>query len=291
MSSNLGPIRIKITSWEKYNYRKGVKNPSWFRFQHNFFESPHFYSLSTEEKMCWIYLLCQQSKMVDPTEAELPENSHQLSFPFEPTHFVRNTGLKVELMYQALLKLQKERLLEVIDDQHATLVIHARHTDVTRVLHECDTHVTYPCATEQNSTIQGIPEADASGPPTDSSKQNKSGKAKRVRAPKPPDPGLAHRQYLWELYSKCFEEKYRIKPTRGSFENLKIKEISEALKEEAEAVIIQFFKSNNKFYDQEKHHPRLVLTDCNKLRLELTRKDAARKQLFTNPDDLEGVLK
>lgn len=116
----------------------------------------------------------------------------------------------------------------------------------------------------------------------------KPGKAKKVRAPKPPDPGLAHRQSLWELYSKCFLERYGRQPYRDAHSSKSIKEVSDVLTTEAEAIIIQFFKSNNKFYLQESHHPRFIMTDCNKLRLELTRKDAARKQLITNPDDIKG---
>lgn len=58
-------MKIKIMGWEKINARKDVSNPSWFKFKHKFFEDSEFYDFSFEEKICWIYILCEASKKND----------------------------------------------------------------------------------------------------------------------------------------------------------------------------------------------------------------------------------
>lgn len=55
-------IRLKIIGWEKYNARKDVKVPSWFRFAHGLFGDSQFYHFTHEELCFWIYLLCEASK-------------------------------------------------------------------------------------------------------------------------------------------------------------------------------------------------------------------------------------
>lgn len=55
-------MKITITKWEEYNYRKDVNAPRWFRFEHNFFENHEFYDFTHAEMVSWIYLLCLASK-------------------------------------------------------------------------------------------------------------------------------------------------------------------------------------------------------------------------------------
>lgn len=61
--NNGGSVIITILGWDKINGRKDVINPSWFKFKHSFFEDSEFYEFSHEEICCWIYLLCQASKI------------------------------------------------------------------------------------------------------------------------------------------------------------------------------------------------------------------------------------
>lgn len=55
-------MRIEILGWEKFNSRKDVKAPSWFRFGHDLFEDPQFFDFTHTEICAWIYILCQASK-------------------------------------------------------------------------------------------------------------------------------------------------------------------------------------------------------------------------------------
>ncbi len=55
-------IRLSVCDWEKYNGRTDVKVKSWFRFQNNFFDNNKINNLSIEEKLIFIWLLCEASK-------------------------------------------------------------------------------------------------------------------------------------------------------------------------------------------------------------------------------------
>src|ERR1035437_8610886 len=54
-------LRISILNWEKYNGRSDVKNPSWFRFQNNFFTDNKVSNLNDQEKIVFVWLLCEAS--------------------------------------------------------------------------------------------------------------------------------------------------------------------------------------------------------------------------------------
>lgn len=95
---------LKIVNWDAYNLRTNVKTSSWLRFQHDFFENPNFYSLTTEEKLVWVYLLCERSKRARPEAGDF--------FTVNTQHFHRVTGLNTTALQSCILKLKKERVLE-----------------------------------------------------------------------------------------------------------------------------------------------------------------------------------
>lgn len=55
-------LEITILNWEKYNTRKDVTNPTWFRLQNDIWISESVFGLTAEEKWVWICLLCHASK-------------------------------------------------------------------------------------------------------------------------------------------------------------------------------------------------------------------------------------
>lgn len=55
-------MQITVVNWTKFNGRKDVKEPSWFKFKHKFFEDSEFYDFSHGEKLAWLYILCECSK-------------------------------------------------------------------------------------------------------------------------------------------------------------------------------------------------------------------------------------
>lgn len=56
-------VEITVIDWEeKYRPRKDVHNPSWFKLSNRIFEDQDFFSLNSDEIICWIWILslCSQ---------------------------------------------------------------------------------------------------------------------------------------------------------------------------------------------------------------------------------------
>jgi hypothetical protein len=53
---------IRFNNWEKYQQRKDIKNPWWFALKNDFATNPNFLKFTKDEKLCFIYLLCEASK-------------------------------------------------------------------------------------------------------------------------------------------------------------------------------------------------------------------------------------
>lgn len=53
---------VTICNWEKYNGRKDIKRPWWFKLSNTLLEDSQFYNMNGEEIRAWIYLLSQASK-------------------------------------------------------------------------------------------------------------------------------------------------------------------------------------------------------------------------------------
>ncbi len=55
-------IEIEIKNWEKFNARKDIKRPWWFKLANNILEDADIYDLNDAEFRSWIYILSQASK-------------------------------------------------------------------------------------------------------------------------------------------------------------------------------------------------------------------------------------
>lgn len=95
-------MRLKILNWEKINARKDVSNPSWFKFKHKFFDDPDFYSFTPEERLIWVYLLCETSKKNE--NGIITVNSE---------HCHRSTGVSFTVLNSAIKKLKQLQIVEV----------------------------------------------------------------------------------------------------------------------------------------------------------------------------------
>lgn len=95
-------INIEIKSWADYQGRKDVKNPSWFKLSHFFLEHPKIADLSSEEKIAWIYILCERSKRRTSDVVTINGMS-----------FHRVTGISEECFHRAISKLKQLQMIEV----------------------------------------------------------------------------------------------------------------------------------------------------------------------------------
>lgn len=115
-------MKVTVCNWEKFNYRKDTKKPSWFRFDHDFFENHNFFDFSDHEIRVWLYVLCQASKRSG-------------WFIWNDKHSERIGCVNPKMKNQTLLKLQSLELLH--------MDVTDTHEDVTSK-HEV---VTSPCST------------------------------------------------------------------------------------------------------------------------------------------------
>lgn len=128
-------ITLSIPNWEKFNPRKDVKNPSWFRLEHSFFENTDFYHFTHSEMLVWIYILSLASKKNSPTVR------------INCLHAEQVARLKKKDIISALQKL-KEIQCVLVDD--------------TPALRECDEDVTDANATRRDETLRDVTRRDGS---------------------------------------------------------------------------------------------------------------------------------
>lgn len=55
-------MEIQFVNWTKFNPRKDVKRPSWFRMENNIVENPEFFDLTPTQFKTLVYLFCLSSK-------------------------------------------------------------------------------------------------------------------------------------------------------------------------------------------------------------------------------------
>jgi hypothetical protein len=107
-------MKITILGWKKINARKDVDNPSWFKFKHKFFSDTEFYEFSHEEKLVWIYLLCEASKKNDDGKFTLSElHAHTVARLSVET--VRSTLKKLKAIHVIDYETSRRRNANVTD--------------------------------------------------------------------------------------------------------------------------------------------------------------------------------
>jgi hypothetical protein len=140
-------MQITILKWEEYNYRKDIKTPRWFRFEHSFFENHEFYDFTHTEMVCWVYLLCLASKKNSATI--LVNKSH-----------VEHIGkIKFKDFEKAIQKLEQIQCVSVdVTDTNGSVRIRNVHvTDTCATLHNKTLHNT----TERDAHVQGVFDFDS----------------------------------------------------------------------------------------------------------------------------------
>lgn len=90
-------MRLKFKNWDKYNKRqKDIKNPFWFALSNQVFLDPFFADLSDQERMTFLWLLCEASKQNKYGEVEVSERL-----------YVQITGYKISVLTDTVSKLLK----------------------------------------------------------------------------------------------------------------------------------------------------------------------------------------
>jgi hypothetical protein len=105
---------VTIIKWADFNYRKDVKRPSWFRFDHKMIEDSQFYSFTDAEFKAWIYLLSVASQ----------RSSGTITVNLE--HAERVCCIKSSDLFSAIQKLEEFSIVHV----DVTDAVRARNVDV-----------------------------------------------------------------------------------------------------------------------------------------------------------------
>lgn len=98
-------VTIKFCNWEQYNKRaKEYKNPVWFSFQNDFATNRNFYDFTDQQRLIFIYLLCEAS-----------QQNKAGSLTIEVEHFCYHTRQKPKDVHATIEKLKQKQILEARD--------------------------------------------------------------------------------------------------------------------------------------------------------------------------------
>lgn len=96
----MSDVDVTLLNWEKYQFRKQIKSPSWFRLENRLWQDQQFFYFSAEERWVWICLLSLASQ----------KQSATLSIGLE--WFSINSGVGIPTIESALQKLKDNKCLE-----------------------------------------------------------------------------------------------------------------------------------------------------------------------------------
>lgn len=267
-------MKIKILGWEKINARKDVSNPSWFKFKHKFFEDPDFYSFTAEERLAWVYLLCESSKK---------NESGEFTANMEHAHRVAN--IAVTAMKSAIEKLKQLRIIEVRDTRGRYVNVNEKPARLDKIREEKNR--------EEKKELNTVPVTDkklsASDPnliiPSVDNNSQDTSFSNLCRT-------------IWDSYSKSYFTRYGTSPVRNQTVNSQIKNLAKRLGAEAPDVVEFYLKHNSGFYVQRCHPIGNCLADAEALRTQwvkgksITRNDVRQFEKSDQLRDLhEAVMK
>ena len=98
-------MRLKFKNWEDYNKRaKEYKNPVWFSFHNDFATNRNFFDFSDQNRLIFIYLLCEASQFNENGLLEI-----------DVDHFAYITRQKQKDIFNTIEKLIEKQILEAQD--------------------------------------------------------------------------------------------------------------------------------------------------------------------------------
>ena len=140
-------VEIKFCNWEQYNRRaKEYKNPVWFSFQNDFATNRNFYDFTDQQRLIFIYLLCEAS-----------QQNKAGSLTIEVEHFCYHTRQKPKDVHATIQKLMQKQIVEARDRDG---IVAGSYGD--RDLAVTEQNRTGQNKTEQNKTEQNTTRSDQS---------------------------------------------------------------------------------------------------------------------------------
>lgn len=207
-------VDVTLLNWEKYQFRKQVKHPSWFRLENRLWQDQQFFYFSAEERWVWICLLSLASQ----------KQSATLNIGLE--WFSINSGVGIPTIESALQKLKDNKCLEY--------TLHARNVHVP----VCNP--TRQDITRHNKTIK-----DKTNTSIDSD-------AKRLSSPKS-EKGSSSSRLIGE-YIKAYQGRYNARPVIDGRTQGLVKKILSTVPEDQACDMVQAFVQMNDPWFVKKAH-------------------------------------
>lgn len=243
---------IEILNWQKYNPRNDIKHPSWFRMEHSFFDNAEFYEFSPEQKLVWIYLLCQASKKSQPTVHLVMD--HIVNTIWRPVtttpdyvdHNVIHNAYHVRVMTvdHAIQKLKQFGMLKI-------RTLRGRYADVT-----------HPCATYGRTDETDVTNDNTSGVDGVLDFDPEPEKPKAVRVQRPPTGGAIP----VALYCDAYKNRYNHFPELGKKQRgILIKLFDDWGRAKFERIVTGYFNLPDAFVVQRSHPVELIDAKLNEI--------------------------
>lgn len=198
-------LEFSIVNWEKYNPRKDLKNPKWFRFNNDFFADEKILNLTAAEFKVFVLFLCLRSR----ANTELVQSSYRV--------VTRLIHSRTKIVHSAIQKLEQNGLLKIFSRTDPCITIQdEQKLKVTRTGH--------PPKRSQCITFPGGPSVDNGAPAVEKSEQLKKRAAKFIAA-----------------YVVAYKERYGTRPVVDSKSTGLIKNMLKNMSDEQASLLVETY--------------------------------------------------
>ncbi len=238
----LAKIEVGVCNWDKFNGRKDVKEPHWFRLNNNFLENPDFFGFTAEEKLVWIYLL------------SLASRKQSGSVTVNLVHAERVCDLPQESFLSGLEKLKEINCVSV----DVTWTSRGRYVDVTPQTNKqtIQTNKQYSKTLPDEVRDQGGEHAN-------------DGVPGKIKKPKESPDSLRSRENIRACWIENYKARYGFEPTDTTsvFYRTQLKRVHATLGEEkALRAIHAYLNWDDPFVAKQAHPISLLLKSLDALR-------------------------
>ena len=216
-------LKVEICNWDKYNPRKDLNNPSWFRMDCRFWQAPDIYPLSNDQKMILVALLCEATHRRGVAKINVGM-------------FTKILGITEKVFEKTLNHLSAEQIVKVIRTDVA-----APRTDAEQI---CSSNIDSPCSTRRTE------------------RDERDGTNEQL-APAKRSVSKSTGSLVWDAYAETYQNRYGAAPPRNAKTNSQCKQLVDRLgTEKALATVRWFVRSNNRWHVTKGHGLGVLLADC-----------------------------
>lgn len=124
-------IKLNFINWDKYQKRKDYKRQWWFAFSNDFPTDSKFHLFKNDEKLCFVYLLCEASKQ-----------DQSGSVVIIPEHHARLWNVSAKLLMQVIDLIESVQIANVIRTESVRHITEHNITEHNKYM--CDSDESHP---------------------------------------------------------------------------------------------------------------------------------------------------